>query len=197
MKILIILGHPNPESFNHAIANTAAETLKQLGHSVILHDLYAEGFDPNLPATELVPNAAVPDAVEVQSRELSEADGLIVVHPNWWAQPPAILKGWLDRVIRPGVAYRFGPNEQGEIGPIGLLKVKTAIAFNTSNTPKAKDEEIYGDPLDNLWKTCIFGFCGIKDARRVLFDQVIVSSPEQRAGWLQQVKSTCHDAFPA
>jgi len=197
MKILIILAHPNPESLNHAIANTALNTLEKLGHEVTLHDLYAEGFNPILPKPELRTGALVPDSIEYQSRELTQADGLIVVHPNWWAQPPAILKGWLDRVIRPGVAYRFGPKENGEIGPIGMLKIKTGLVFNTSNTPKKVDEEVYGDPLDNLWKTCVFGFCEIPDARRVLFDQVILSTPEQRTEWLNQVRQECQSAFPA
>ena len=60
------------------------------------------------------------------------ADGLIVVHPNWWSQPPAILKGWMDRVLRQGVAYEFG--EGGAV--IGLLEGKTALVLTTSNTPR-------------------------------------------------------------
>ena len=86
--------------------------------------------------------------------EIASADGIIIVHPNWWGQPPAILKGWVDRVSRPGVAYRFLEGDGGEGVPVGLLKAETAIIFNTSNTPEEREATVFGDPLDNLWKAC-------------------------------------------
>jgi len=52
-------------------------------------------------------DAALPDAIKQHCEEIALVDGIVIVHPNWWGQPPAILKGWVDRVIRPGVAYEF------------------------------------------------------------------------------------------
>ncbi len=105
MKISIILAHPDKTSFNHAIAVTAVATLEGNGHEVNFHDLYEEKFDPLLASGEIPRDASLPPEIVVHCRELSEADGFIIIHPNWWGQPPALLKGWVDRVIRPGVAY--------------------------------------------------------------------------------------------
>jgi len=101
VKVLVILAHPDSDSFNHAIASTAIEALKENGHEVIFHDLYKERFDPILLHEEIPKDADLDKLIERHCAELAEADGIIVVHPNWWGQPPAILKGWIDRVIRP------------------------------------------------------------------------------------------------
>lgn len=93
MNILVILAHPSDLSFNHAIARSVVEQLKQDRHEVIVHDLYGEGFDPLLPSQEIPKGAALPDDVSLHCKELADADGIIIVHPNWWGQPPAILKG--------------------------------------------------------------------------------------------------------
>lgn len=116
------------------------------------------------------------------------ADGIIIVHPNWWGQPPAILKGWVDRVIRPGVAYEFGEGDSGEGIPIGLLKAKVALVFNTSNTPPERERDIFGDPLETIWKNCIFKFCGIEGFHRKMFGVVVTSTAEKRKQWLEEVK---------
>ena len=146
MKISLILAHPGPGSFNHAIAETARQTLLRRGHTVLFHDLYAEGFDPILPAHEIPKETVLPAAIARHCAEIAAADGIIVVHPNWWGQPPAILKGWIDRVIRPGVAYEFLDGD-GEGVPLGLLKAKTAVVFNTSNTPPAPRSERLRGPV--------------------------------------------------
>ena len=101
MKASIILAHPNSGSFNHAIAggSAAGEALTSQGWQVRLHDLYAEGFDPLLPAAELLRNAELPPEIRQHCDEIVEADGIVIVHPNWWGQPPAILKGWQDRIL--------------------------------------------------------------------------------------------------
>ena len=107
MNISIILAHPNPGSFNHAIANTAAEALRQNGHKVVLHDLYQEQFPPLLSAAELQTNAKLDPVIAGHCKEIAGADGIIIVHPNWWGMPPAILKGWIDRVLRHGNRLSF------------------------------------------------------------------------------------------
>jgi putative NADPH-quinone reductase len=196
MNISIILAHPNPQSFNHAIASTAVETLRQIGHQVILHDLCQEQFPALLPAAELQPKAMLDPVVAGHCREITRADGIIIVHPNWWGMPPAILKGWIDRVLRMEIAYRFVANDKGEGVPVGLLKAKTAIVFNTANTPGDREKEWFGDPLEILWKKCVFDLCGVKNVQRRTFAVVITSTPEQRAGWLEEVRqiAACH--FP-
>jgi len=188
MIISVILAHPNPGSFNHAIAQTACETLRRLGHEVVLHDLYAERFDPLLPYDEFDDNASLPADIERHCREIAAADGIVIVHPNWWGGPPAIMKGWIDRVLRPGVAYRFVEGDSGEGVPVGLLKARAAIVLNTSNTPRERELAAFGDPLERIWRDCIFGLCGVPSFHRRMFEPIITSTPEQRKQWLREVE---------
>lgn len=195
MIVSIILGHPDPKSFNHAIAATAAQTLAGLGYEVRLHDLCAEGFDPVLPAAEIARGAELPPLVERHCKEIREAEGLVLVHPNWWGMPPAVMKGWIDRVLRPGVAYEFLPGDGGEGVPVGLLKPMTALVLNTSNTPAERERAVFGDPLERIWRDCVLGFCGVRTVERRVFGVVCTSSPEERAAWLHEVADTVHAAF--
>lgn len=195
MDILVILAHPKKGSFNHAIAEAAVETLKNKGHKVIFHDLYIDKFDAILPYTEIPRDAEVDPLIEKYCQELSAAQGIIMIHPNWWGQPPAILKGWIDRVIRAGVAYKFVEGDQGDGVPIGLLKITNALVFNTSNTPPEREQEVFGDPLETLWKNCIFGLCGVKTFYRKNYGEIVTSTPEKRELWLEDVRKTVDSFF--
>lgn len=188
MKVSLILAHPSPGSFNHAIADTVTGVLREAGCDVRAHDLYAEKFDPLLTAAELARDAVLPPEIEAHCREALEADALVFVHPNWWSQPPAILRGWQDRVLRAGRAYRFVPDGQGGGKPEGLLRARAALVITTANTPQEKELAHLGDPLDVHWRKVVFGLCGVRDVRRLVFAPVIVSTPEQRAGWLDEVR---------
>lgn len=196
MRISVLLAHPNPQSFNHAIAQSAVAELKQSGHEVSFHDLYAEKFDPILPTEEIPKKGFVPPEIEKHCQEIASADGIIIVHPNWWGQPPAILKGWVDRVIRPGVAYEFMDGDEGEGIPIGLLKAKAACVFNTANTLPEREARVFGDPLETLWKNCIFGLCGVNIFYRETFSVVVTSTLEQRQKWLAKVREVVRCYFP-
>jgi len=196
MKILVILGHPGCNSFNHAIAGTCISRLKENGHSVIFHDLYKENFGPVLPMNEIPKNSPLCNIIEEHCNDLAASDGIIVIHPNWWGQPPAILKGWIDRVIRPGVAYEFTEGDKGEGVPAGLLKAKTGLVFNTSDTSAERENNIFYDPLETIWKNCIFGFCGVKQFGRKIFRIVVTSNYQQRQAWLGEVETTIDEYFP-
>ena len=143
MKVLVIIGHQKQGSFNHAIAQTAVEELKAAGHEVVYHDLYEEQFDPVLPADEIPNDAELDPVVQQHCDEVLAADGYVIVHPNWWGMPPAILKGWIDRVIRQGTMYAFGPD-----GVVRHLKGKRALVITTSNTPRDDELRVFGDPPD-------------------------------------------------
>ncbi|MBI9074444.1 MAG: NAD(P)H-dependent oxidoreductase [Desulfatibacillum sp.] len=195
MKILVILAHPDKESFNHAIAQAVVDQLELSGHKAFFHDLYAEGFDPLLPASEFSRDAKLPPEIDAHCWELSLAEGIVIVHPNWWGQPPAILKGWIDRVIRPDVAYQFIEGDGGEGIPVGLLKARTAVVFNTSNTPGHREDEIFGDPLESLWKDCIFKLCGVESFYRKMFRVIVTSTEDERQSWLDEVRSIVKENF--
>ena len=195
MNVSVILGHPNPGSFNHAIVEMAVQTLRESGHTVWFHDLYAEGFDPILPSKEIPKGAALQPTVQQHCDEIAAADGIIIVHPNWWGQPPAILKGWVDRVIRPGVAYEFLEGDSEEGVPVGLLKAQVALVFNTANTLEQRENEVFGDPLQLLWKNCIFDLCGVPAFYRKMYRVIVTSTSEERRVWLADVKKILREYF--
>ncbi|MCR1985009.1 NAD(P)H-dependent oxidoreductase [Blautia coccoides] len=196
MKISVILGHPYENSFNSAIAEAVIKSLKENRHTVRFHDLYRENFNPVIPKEELVSDQTKDDLVKLHQQEIQDADGIVIIHPNWWGQPPAILKGWVDRVLRENIAYAFPEGDNGGGLPIGLLKAKTGLVINTSNTPALREIEQFGDPLNRLWKDCIFDFCGVSDFHRIMFGVVADSSISDREKWLRQTGSFIKQYFP-
>ena len=196
MRISVILAHPRPGSFNHAIAKASVQTLMQNGHQVAFHDLYLESFDPILRSAEIAKDAPLDDMIRVHCQETAMADGIIIIHPNWWGMPPAILKGWVDRVMRPGIAYEFLEGDSGEGTPRGRLLARRAIVFNTSNTLPKREQKAFGDPLQTIWKNCIFGLCCDANFHRKTYNVVVTSTYEQRAAWLDDVRAIVDENFP-
>ncbi len=196
MKVSVILAHPKKGSFNHAIAAACVKVLGERGYEVNFHDLYAEGFAALLPVGELRRDAALPSEIARHCEEIVAAAGIVIVHPNWWGQPPAIMKGWVDRVMRPGVAYEFKEGDQGEGVPKGLLPARSAVVFNTSNTDAAREKAVFGDPLELIWKNCIFDLCGVRDFSRRTFGVLVTSTAEQREAWLAEVAGVIEKHYP-
>lgn len=193
-RSLVILAHPRPGSFSHALAEAAADALREERHDVVVHDLHREGFDPvqrveGLDTTRSEGTAALSagaDDLTAQHRlELCEAHTLIVVHPNWWGKPPAIMAGWMDRVLVPGVVYRLD-DAAGEPAP--LLTLRRLVVLNTGDTDPAREAEVFGDPLDLIWRRCVGGYLSGAEVRRMLVGPISGSTAEQRARWL------CHAA---
>ena len=187
MNVLIILAHPDTKSLNHAIAETCRKTLIKHGHHVVFHDLYKEYFNPVMVTEEIPKNAQTDDIIQKHCDDLISADAIIIIHPNWWGQPPAILKGWIDRVIRPGIAYKFEDGDDGEGVPTGMLKAQIALVFNTSNTSKEREDNVFKDPLETIWKNCIFDLCGVRKFDRKMFRIVVTSDLLERQKWLANV----------
>ena len=188
MNISVILSHPNPASFNHAIARTVCEAVSGAGHTLFFHDLHAEGFDPIMPTEELDRTDCLPPLVRQHTEELSAADGIVLIHPNWWSAPPAMIAGWRDRCIRAGLAYRFESDGKGGGYSVGMLKARFALLINTLNTPITVEDQILGNPMLKHWKEIVFGLCGVKETSQKLIGPVITSTPEQRAQWLDEVR---------
>ncbi len=94
------------------------------------------------------------------------------------------------------MAYKFLEGDSGEGIPIGLLKAKAALVFNTGNTSGEREMKLFGDPLETLWKNCIFHFCGVKEFHRRMFGVVITSTLDQRKRWLAEVEQTVNEYFP-
>ncbi|MFZ4400234.1 MAG: NAD(P)H-dependent oxidoreductase [Bacteroidales bacterium] len=184
MNVLIILGHPNNSSFNHAIAETCKAQIIKNGHCVVFHDLYKEKFNP---VSEIV-DQFKDNKIDMYCSDLVNSDGVIIIHPNWWGQPPAIVKGWLDRVFLPEVAYTFVKDAEGKFVQKGLLKAQFAIVLNTSNTSEELEEKIFKDPLETIWGNRVFKFCGIHNYKRVNFQVMKDSDFKQRTDWLCEIR---------
>ncbi len=188
MLALAVVAHPSPTSFSHAMADAARSVLADRGFDLAFHDLYAEGFNPVQPTGELQNTTSTDALVEQHCEELAQARLILVFHPNWWGQPPAILKGWIDRVFRLGTAYGYPPGVPPEGVPAGLLPARQALVFNTSNTPPEREQEVFGDPLELLWKRCVFPLCGVHDVVRRMCGPMSGSSEADRARWLAEVR---------
>lgn len=186
--ISVILAHPSQESLTHALARAVADTLASAAHDVRWHDLSSEGFDPLLTAREIAEHRSDDPKVERHCRELAEARGLVLVHPIWFDQPPALLKGWVDRVVREGVAFHRRPT--GAIEP--LLSVETALLVTTSNTAYDPDR---GDALDRFWWDVVLSSCGVARMERLAYAPVVSSTNDVRKDWIETASRAAAKAF--
>lgn len=181
-KALVVLCHPNKSGFNQAIAAAAVAALGST-HSVDFLNLYEEGFDPVLPAPELPRKFTFDETVQRYNALVKEATVMVFVHPDWWGGPPALLKGFIDRVFRPGVAYEFEGFDLLAKKKSGLLEGKKAVVFTTTDYPRPAGS----DPSASLWKERVFGYCGIDDAQVHTFYDTYHSTYEARHQWIEQV----------
>jgi NAD(P)H dehydrogenase (quinone) len=129
MHVLLVYCHPRPDSFCAALRDATIRGLETAGHSVEVRDLYAEGFMPALNAEErdrYYDEAANRRGIEDHVASLQRAQALIFVYPTWWYGLPAMLKGWLDRVWVPGIAFRLDPGViRPRLGNIRRIAVVT------------------------------------------------------------------------
>ncbi|TAJ73604.1 MAG: flavodoxin family protein [Phenylobacterium sp.] len=160
MKHAVILAHPARKSLNAAIARTYAEAVRQLGHEVVARDLYAMRFDPCLKASEIPgPKAPVFRPDVLREREgLADVDVFALVYPLWFNAPPAILKGYIDRVFGMGFGFvpAFGGTEPN-------LKGRQLISFSTSGAPDSWMRDTGAlSGLMSLFDAHLGGTCGLK-----------------------------------
>lgn len=193
MNIQLIVCHPNLNSFNHAIAEQVTKSLSNNGHTVNFHDLYQENFGPVLTYEEII-NECNDPLVKRHIEEITNCNGLVIIHPNWWGKPPALLSGWIDRTLRMNMAYTFPKDGEGG-PPIGLLKLEHVVILNTSNTTAEREKNVFGDPLEKIWKDCVFDFCGVANVVRKTFSVVVDSSSEARKQWLKEVDELIVSVF--
>lgn len=133
MRALVVYCHPNPESFNRSILEVVLEGLEKAEAEIRVQDLYASAFNPVLSKTELSGYLDIPGNTKAVSGEVADlawCDTLIFVYPTWWYGLPAILKGWLDRVLLPGIAFHMPEDGAKSIQP-GLRHITRLGLFTT------------------------------------------------------------------
>jgi len=138
MKVLVVLAHPNPDSFSHAIVDRVVSTLANREHSVSVIDLYGLDYSPALTRAELAAyptsEPAIDPMVIEHTRLIQECSTIVFVYPTWWSSMPAILKGWIDRTMLPGIAFSVDPQTL-KLQP-GLTNVRRLIGISTFGGPR-------------------------------------------------------------
>lgn len=128
----VILSHPGKASFNHGIAKTYCDTVRAAGQEVVFRDLYALGFDPVLKADErpTFPNWVLSPDVSAELDILAGSDVFVLIYPIWFGSPPAMMKGYIERVLGSGVP----PADIQKQVRTDLLGNKRLLSFTTSAT---------------------------------------------------------------
>lgn len=196
MRHLIVLAHPREDSFTRRVAHEYMQTLRESGHSLVLRDLYAMRFNPVASAEDLAAMRTGEVAPDVR-REMDlirQADALAFIAPVWWISTPAILKGWIDRVLLAGFAYGYGPDKFVR----GLLPGKLGIVFTSSGSTEREFQETGKlSAIRTMWGIGTVEFCAIKLLEHVHFAPVgSRSTPETIEGFLARVRSTALRHFP-
>lgn len=156
MKYLIIYAHPDIESHSRFTLQEVESRLKELNKEYEIIDLYKINYDPLLSSKELTENYST-DVVLEHRKKINESHIIIFIYPVWWNSMPAILKGWLDKTLSPGYAYKYVNGI-----PIGLLKNKKAIIFATTGAKKILSCIFQGYRWKKIMAKDTLGFCGIK-----------------------------------
>lgn len=160
-RILVLSGHPNPDSFSAALARAYADAARAAGAEVRVHDLSAMAFDPDLPRGYKGTPALEPDLADFW-KNLVWSQHLMLAHPLWWGGMPARLKGLFDRVLLPGTAFRY---KKGNAMPEKLLKGRSARLVLASDTPDWFFRLGYGAAYLRQARGQIFGLVGIAPLR--------------------------------
>lgn len=184
MNVLIILGHPRTDSLCGALANAYGEGASEAGTQVRRLDLATLDFDPHVHTPS--PNQQAFENDILKARELILwAEHLVFVYPTWWGTLPALLKGFLDRVLTPDFAFKTC---EGGTGYQGLLDGRSAQLITTMDTPPLIHRLIYRQPGRNAMARATLGFCGIRPVRSLVCGSVKDSSLQQRQQWLEQAR---------
>jgi putative NADPH-quinone reductase len=182
-KILIINGHPNKESFNFRLAEAYKKGANEVGadiKQIIIADLQ---FNPNLSAGYQSRTALEQDLLDAWDKVLW-ADHIVWVHPVWWGGLPAIMKGFIDRLFLPGMAFKYRENS---VWWDKLLIGKTAHIITTMDQPGWYYRLVYGRPSINQLKKSTLEFCGVKPVKVTTIGIIKTSDEKKRKQWLDQV----------
>lgn len=137
MRAVVVVVHPIDASFTHSCAAAAVRGLESGGHDVTVVDLYAMEFQPAMTNTERHAyhgdNPVVDPLVGETVAAVRDAEMLVFVYPTWWSGLPAMLKGWLEKVMLPGVAFVF--DDAGKVRP-GLKQVRVIVGISSYGSPR-------------------------------------------------------------
>ncbi len=183
-KVLIINGHPDKESFCFALHNAYKEGALSKGDEVQEIILAEMDFNPILQHGYRKRTDQEPDLIDAWEK-IQWAEHIVWIYPTWWAAPPALMKGFIERVFLPGFAFQY---QDKSPFPIKLLKGKTSEIISTMDSPIWYYKWIVKDIGGHMIRHSIGAFCGIKNIRTTYLAIIKKSTPEQREKWIRKVK---------
>ncbi|NKB61973.1 MAG: hypothetical protein GKR95_11725 [Gammaproteobacteria bacterium] len=192
MNILTIITHPIQSSFNHALLENVVKGLEQSNHTVDISDLYAENFQCAMTDADFAQfhNKPMPKDVLAFQKRVEWSDGLVFIFPIWWWSVPAMLKGWIDRVISYGWAWSDPLNPDS-----GFLKERKILVLATAGASKAAlAKRKYDESLHTQLNVGTWGYCGFRDITTHFYYELHSETPlTRRQSYLdhaQQLGST-------
>lgn len=186
MNHLIIVAHPNNQSFNKAITDAVVESSREMGAETLLRDLYSLDFNPVLSWEELqaAGRGIIPSEIRNEQLLISKADLITLIYPLWWMGFPAILKGYLDRVLTHGFAYKT----EGDIS-VGLIQGKKMQQLITIGSNVEQYQNLgFDKSLNDCLINGLFNYCGITDIQYRLFGDIHLIDEQARADILSQAR---------
>ena len=194
---LVVYANPSPTSFDHAIVEAYVEAATECHQEVVVRDLYALGFDPVLKASErpLQGDWSPASDVAVELDHLARCDILVLVYPIWFALPPAILIGYVDRVLGAGYSFRDLHDQVGQ----PALRGKPLLSFTTSGTSLPwLNEQGQALSLREIFDVYLWRGFGMKQSEHVMIDSVVPNmSQTYAAEQLERVRATAVRACSA
>jgi NAD(P)H dehydrogenase (quinone) len=189
MRHAIIYAHPNPKSFSALICDRIRDLSEELGNAVTVRDLYKLNFNPVLSSQDFksLQNGVTPKDIQEEQKIIKSADLITVIFPLWWTGYPAILKGWIDRVLLNGFAYQHSTKT-------GITPLLTDKKVQIITTMGASVEEYESSGLidamartmfDNVWS-----FCGCDDAGMIVLGEAPGMSDKDRISVLGEMEET-------
>ena len=183
-KILIINGHPDKESFNFALSSAYQKGAESSHAEIQVINIRNLKFNPNLQFGYRKRTDLEPDLIDAQEK-LRWADHLVWIYPVWWSSVPAIMKGFLDRVLLPGFAFK---KRENSLLSDKCLTGKTARIICTLDQPSWFYRWIYSRPSHNAMKKGTLYYIGIKKVRITTIGPIRLSKEEFRTKWLKKVE---------
>jgi len=185
MKHLIVYAHPNAGSLNNHFKQSVVNTLQRSNCEVVVRDLYELNFNPILSMGDMQGQrkGVVDTDVKVEQEYIKWADQLTFIYPIWWTGMPAIMKGYIDRVMSYGFAYRYDNGIQK-----GLLNDKSVVIINTQGKSKEEYKEIGMDTALSLTSDRgVYQYCGLKIKKHFFFGKAERTSKEVIEEWTKEV----------
>ncbi len=183
-KVLIINGHPDPDSFNSGLAEAYLKGANASTADVALITIRNLVFNPNLEFGYRKRTKLEPD-LRSSIEKIKEAEHIVWIFPMWWYGYPALMKGFIDRTFLPGITFEY---EKGKAMPKKLLKGKTGRIIVTADTPKWYNSLFMKSPVINQFKKGTLQFCGIHPVKISYISPMKSASIAFRNKWLLKIE---------